>query len=119
MKHSCNPETEFDCGNGKLCIPKDRLCDKNNDCGNFEDEPRDTCGGEDCGVENGGCHQECNRTPQGHFCSCREGFTMSLNNTCKGNNMIVNVYSIYRDLIPIYILNFINTVFTFLTVVLF
>ena len=52
----CNPETEFDCGDGKMCIAANRTCDGRNDCGNWEDEPK-ACGRDDCKTNNGGCHQ--------------------------------------------------------------
>ena len=29
----CDPHEEFDCGEGKPCLPLDRVCDHNNDCG--------------------------------------------------------------------------------------
>lgn len=79
----CDPLTEFDCGPGKSCLPLDRVCDTVNDCGAFEDEPRDKCGGEEkCSISNGGCQQQCIDTPQGHICACWEGFRLGPNNTC-------------------------------------
>lgn len=38
----CNPETEFDCGNNH-CISLKLVCNNKNDCGEFEDEPKDLC----------------------------------------------------------------------------
>ena len=87
----CDLQTEFDCGNGQPCLPRDRVCDTINDCGNYEDEPRDGCGQDGkCGVENGGCDQLCTDTPQGHFCSCFHGFKL-VNNTCTGKQYIPGV----------------------------
>eukprot|EP00088_Acartia_fossae_P049883 TRINITY_DN5531_c0_g1_i10.p1 TRINITY_DN5531_c0_g1~~TRINITY_DN5531_c0_g1_i10.p1 ORF type:complete len:915 (-),score=202.11 TRINITY_DN5531_c0_g1_i10:693-3437(-) len=83
----CNPETEFDCGEGKQCIPLDYVCDSINNCGNFEDEPRERCGGEGtCAANNGGCDQICLNTPSGHVCSCHPGYVMGRNNTCEDIN---------------------------------
>ena len=37
----CDPQTEFDCGgDGKMCIPLERVCNRKNDCGNWADEPK-------------------------------------------------------------------------------
>ena len=100
----CDLETEFDCGEGKQCIPIEFVCDTKNDCGGFEDEPRERCGGEGkCGVENGGCDQKCVDTPQGHVCSCFSGFIMGINNTCQGitkthfKSIFYNFKNIYAD----------------------
>ena len=54
----------FDCGQetGGVCVPQDRVCDTFNDCGNFADEDRLVCGGEDCATDNGGCEQVIEKT---------------------------------------------------------
>ena len=39
---TCNPVTQFACGNGH-CIPKRWVCDRDTDCNNAADEPKD-CG---------------------------------------------------------------------------
>jgi hypothetical protein len=76
--------TEFDCGNGRTCLPLERVCDLVNDCGNFEDEPRELCGSQQCHKDNGGCGQVCTDTPHGHHCSCWPGYRLDHNNTCQG-----------------------------------
>ena len=50
----CNPETQFDCGDGKICISIAQVCDYKNDCGAWQDEPRDSCGVNECLTGNGG-----------------------------------------------------------------
>ena len=45
----CDPDKEFDCGgDGTMCIPLDRVCDRKNDCGTWEDEPKDLCHLNEC-----------------------------------------------------------------------
>ena len=87
----CDLQEEFDCGQGKECIPVDRVCDHNNDCGNWEDEPKDSCGKNECQSENGGCEQICFDTPAGFFCGCKQGYQLSDNTSCVGK--YVNGYN--------------------------
>ena len=35
----CDYETEFSCGDGRGCVPQERICDHHNDCGDWSDEP--------------------------------------------------------------------------------
>ncbi len=46
-KASCDPESEFSCGNGK-CIPKLWYCDADDDCGDESDEPAHICRNSNC-----------------------------------------------------------------------
>lgn len=39
----CNVQTQFDCGDNN-CISLEKVCNGVNDCGNWEDEPKDNCG---------------------------------------------------------------------------
>jgi hypothetical protein len=78
--------TEFNCGNGRTCLPLERVCDLVNDCGNFEDEPRELCGSQHCARDNGGCSQRCTDTAHGHHCSCWPGYYLDANNTCQGHS---------------------------------
>ena len=40
----------------------------------------------ECALYNGGCSHHCTNIPEGHYCSCVEGQTMSSDNrTCNGN----------------------------------
>lgn len=78
----CDPHEEFDCGEGKPCLPLDRVCDHNNDCGNWEDEPKESCQKNECQEDNGRCDHLCFDTPGGFFCGCRDGFQLSGNSTC-------------------------------------
>ena len=80
----CDPMVEFDCGEGKPCIPNDRVCDYMNDCGDWEDEPQEGCHADECQEDNGGCDHVCSDTPGGYFCSCKEGYQLSGNSSCVG-----------------------------------
>ena len=75
---------EFDCGEGKTCIPNDRVCDRINDCGDWEDEPKDKCERNECLVGNGGCDHHCFDTPGGYYCTCQEGYQLVGNTSCIG-----------------------------------
>ncbi|XP_049287356.1 low-density lipoprotein receptor 1 isoform X1 [Anopheles funestus] len=77
----CNPKTEFDCGGG-MCIPLSKVCDKKPDCPEFQDEPVDRCGKNECLQSNGGCSQLCVDTPAGFYCDCKPGFKLADNRTC-------------------------------------
>ncbi|XP_061500712.1 low-density lipoprotein receptor isoform X10 [Anopheles gambiae] len=77
----CNPKTEFDCGGG-MCIPLAKVCDQNPDCPEFQDEPADKCGKNECLQGNGGCSQLCVDTPAGFYCDCKPGFKLADNRTC-------------------------------------
>lgn len=68
----CNPKTEFDCGGG-MCIPLSKVCDKKPDCPEFQDEPNDKCGKNECLENNGGCSHLCVDTPAGFYCDCKPG----------------------------------------------
>eukprot|EP00092_Neocalanus_flemingeri_P041600 GFUD01045305.1.p1 GENE.GFUD01045305.1~~GFUD01045305.1.p1 ORF type:complete len:884 (+),score=164.86 GFUD01045305.1:115-2766(+) len=76
----CDPHSQFDCGARGTCVPQDRVCDRVNDCGNWEDE--DSCHYDECQDNNGGCDHICTDTPGSFFCDCREGFRLSGNSTC-------------------------------------
>ncbi|XP_041761020.1 low-density lipoprotein receptor-like isoform X2 [Anopheles merus] len=77
----CNAKTEFDCGGG-MCIPLAKVCDQNPDCPEFQDEPADKCGKNECLQGNGGCSQLCVDTPAGFYCDCKPGFKLADNRTC-------------------------------------
>jgi len=83
----CDPYSEFDCGDGKGCLPNERVCDRSNDCGNWEDEPK-TCflNVNECDKDNGGCEQLCVDTQDSFFCDCKEGFKLSGNTSCEDIN---------------------------------
>lgn len=79
----CDPKMQFECGGG-MCIPLNKVCDKNPDCPNWEDEPGDRCGKDECKDNNGGCSQHCVDTPGGYYCDCLPGYKLMDNHTCDG-----------------------------------
>jgi very low-density lipoprotein receptor len=96
----CDPHTEFDCGLATgaasgICIPLSKVCDKKPDCPNWEDEPGEKCGRNECLDNNGGCSQRCVDTPAGFYCDCLPGFKLIDNRTCEGRHTptpdIINV----------------------------
>ena len=86
----CDLSKEFDCGgDGKMCIPLERLCNGKNDCGNWADEPKDFCGVNECSqslhdTKQTLCDQQCIDLPIGYKCACKEGYELIDNSTCKG-----------------------------------
>ncbi|EEB15646.1 Very low-density lipoprotein receptor precursor, putative [Pediculus humanus corporis] len=77
----CDLKTQFDCGGG-ICISLEKVCDKKLDCPKWEDEPKDSCGKNECLIDNGGCSQLCVDTPGSYYCHCHEGFKLIDNKTC-------------------------------------
>jgi len=91
----CDPKMQFECGGG-MCIPLNKVCDKKPDCPNWEDEPGDRCGKDECQDNNGGCSQRCVDTPGGYYCDCLPGYKLMDNHTCDGmlDLLIVQVFQI-------------------------
>jgi very low-density lipoprotein receptor len=69
-----------------MCIPLTKVCDKNTDCPNAEDEPAGKCGKNECQVKNGGCSHACVDTRAGFYCECRKGYKLVGNTTCEDIN---------------------------------
>lgn len=67
-----------------MCIPLSKVCNKKPDCPNWEDEPGDRCGKDECKDNNGGCSQHCVDTPGGYYCDCLPGYKLMDNRTCDG-----------------------------------
>ena len=81
----CDPGSEFDCaGDGTLCVGLDRVCDRKNDCGNWQDEPADLCGVDECRRRNGGCDHKCVDMKLGFRCECKQGYELKANGSCVG-----------------------------------
>lgn len=59
------------------------MCDGNPDCPQWEDEPKDKCGKNECTINNGGCSQRCVDTPAGYYCECYSGYKLVNNTICK------------------------------------
>ncbi|KAL3854471.1 hypothetical protein ACJMK2_013739, partial [Sinanodonta woodiana] len=84
----CTPQpvhclsTEYKCSNSK-CIAASQVCDNFDDCGDYSDEMGcyKHVGNINCGINNGGCQQNCTDLLGGGFyCSCHEGFKVSEDN---------------------------------------
>ena len=80
----CDPALYFRCQVTGICLPLDRVCDRVNDCGGWEDE--DNCGDEDdCDDDNGGCDQICIETNNSSsVCDCQQGFLLVGKTACNG-----------------------------------
>ncbi|CAH0717532.1 unnamed protein product, partial [Brenthis ino] len=59
------------CGNG-ACVPRARLCDGLDHCGDYTDEWR--CNVNECATHNGECAHNCTDLPVGRACWCRAGW---------------------------------------------
>lgn len=81
----CNPKTQFDCGGG-ACIPLSQVCNNQQDCPKWEDEPTDKCGVNECLINKAGCSQLCVDMPIGYRCDCKTGYKLVDNSTCRDIN---------------------------------
>ena len=46
----------------------------------------------ECETQNGGCTHQCINTPGSHYCKCREGTTMNIDNkTCHGKLFLTHL----------------------------
>ena len=115
----CNNTTEFDCaGDGKMCVPLEKVCNRKNDCGGWQDEPKGLCYVNECIGDNlvdlsqkllrkkekhvvkghitvvgGGCDQQCIDLPIGYRCACDKGYKLVGNTTCVGKktHLVISV----------------------------
>ncbi len=73
-----------------MCLDLSRVCDGHNDCGNWQDEPKDKCNVNECAVDNGGCEQKCVDLKVGHVCQCKTGYKMNEHDgkTCQGKRKL-------------------------------
>lgn len=78
----CKADEELQCRNG-TCLRLDRVCDGVNDCGHWEDEPKELCNRNECADNNGGCDHVCVDLNVGFQCHCRQGYALSGNSSCK------------------------------------
>jgi hypothetical protein len=93
-----------------MCILLDKVCDRKNDCGGWQDEPKGLCHINECTsddltdpsekyqnketklknskshltVVGGGCDQQCIDLPIGFKCACDKGYKLVDNTTCVG-----------------------------------
>ena len=106
----CDSDKEFDCGgDGKMCIPMERVCNGKNDCGNWADEPKERCGINECSQnlleEIPGCDQQCIDLPIGYKCACKKGYQLVGNTTCKGQILvpISKIAKVFFFLLPFWL----------------
>ena len=119
----CNNATEFDCGgDGKMCIPLEEVCNRKNDCGGWQDEPKGLCHVNECisdkltgydgsvkypkkkmknkngkghlTIVGGGCDHKCIDLPIGYKCACDSGFELVGNTTCVGKSYTAHIICI-------------------------
>lgn len=79
-KPICDKLTQFDCqGTNVYCVELIKVCDKNVDCPDGEDEAATLCSAtadNPCETNNGGCDHFCTYNFNEAVCSCREGFKL-------------------------------------------
>ncbi|XP_070183011.1 low-density lipoprotein receptor-related protein 1-like [Littorina saxatilis] len=77
----CGDPNLFQCSGGS-CIKSELVCNRNKDCPNGDDEPRD-CDVNECKARNGDCSHTCHDQVIGYRCSCPQGYMLkSDNKTC-------------------------------------
>ena len=92
--------TQFDCGSGN-CVPLDRVCDRTNDCGQWQDEENCQHLEENNEAEEqkkelcDQCDQLCLKSSatEGFECGCRPGFKLSGKTLCQGKSFCSPVFS--------------------------
>lgn len=87
FNRKCHPDREFDCQDG-TCIHWDRVCDKQNDCANGNDED----GACKTACSSGHpCQQTCIKSPSGPLCGCHDGYELNGDKkTCSDINECTN-----------------------------
>ena len=94
-----------------MCIPLEKVCNRKNDCGGWQDEPKGLCHINECLTESfegehskngnrekdtreghhltvvgGGCDQQCVDLPIGFKCACDKGFKLVDDKKCVGKS---------------------------------
>ncbi|XP_078701573.1 prolow-density lipoprotein receptor-related protein 1-like isoform X3 [Branchiostoma floridae x Branchiostoma belcheri] len=69
---------DFKCLSGDRCVKLDLVCNNYDNCGDGSDEG--LCGPpnvNECQNNNGNCQHKCTDLPRGHYCTCRDGYTLN------------------------------------------
>ena len=106
-----------------MCIPLEKVCNRKNDCGGWQDEPKGLCHINECSggdslddlsrkrlktgmrqeiskghitIVGGGCDQQCIDLPIGFKCACDKGYELVGNTTCVGKPYLILYNSKFR-----------------------